>query len=70
MNKKKLVCCICGCKIEGYGNNPQGAAWRNADGDIEFSEFGENDRCCDACDSAYVIPGRIYRVQTQRRKEK
>ena len=45
-NEKKVqVCCICGKKFKGWGNNP-----------IPVKASG---RCCDQCDSDYVIPARI-----------
>lgn len=42
------VCCICGEKIEGYGNNP----W-------PVKEKGE---CCDKCNYEEVIPARIRKL--------
>ena len=57
-----MKCCICGCEIENYGNNPDGAVWKNEQGEIIEPEFGVNDRCCDLCDQMYVIPGRIYKL--------
>lgn len=54
------VCCICGKTFTGYGNNPEGAVWKNEKGEIIKPTFGSNDRCCDDCNSKYVIPGRIY----------
>lgn len=62
------LCCICGKPIEDYGNNPDGAAWKKEDGSIEFGQFGPEDRCCNECDSRYVIPGRIYLYQKSREK--
>ena len=59
---KKIVCCICGKEIEGYGNNPEGAVWKNELGEIIFPEFDVEERCCDECDERYVIPGRMYRM--------
>lgn len=56
------VCCICGCNLEGYGNNPDGAMWKNNLGEIEEPEFGPEDRCCDLCNQRYVIPGRLYKL--------
>jgi hypothetical protein len=41
---KDEVCCICGEKIEGYGNN---------------AEPYDEGRCCDACNLKFVIPARI-----------
>ena len=61
--RRRNICCICGCEIEGYGNNPDGAMWRDPDTNelVEF-EPEENDRCCDDCNSRYVIPGRLYKL--------
>lgn len=44
MNDNK-VCCICGEKIEGYGNNPD--------------PVKKKGKCCDNCNSIYVIPARL-----------
>ena len=63
-----MKCCICGCEIEGYGNNPDGAVWKDKHGNIVEAEFDAECRCCDLCDSMYVIPGRIYRLQKARNK--
>ena len=62
--RKRLTCCICGAPIEGFGNNPDGAMWREH-GTNELVEFqgGPEDRCCDECNTRYVIPGRIYKLQ-------
>lgn len=43
-----MKCCICGKEIEGYGNNP--------------SPIKEEGRCCNKCNSDYVIPERIIRL--------
>jgi len=59
----KKICCICGNEIEGWGNNPWGAMWKNEDGSIEEPEFKEDDRCCDDCNMRYVIPGRLYKYK-------
>ncbi len=42
-----MVCNICGKPIVGYGNNP----YPICDTDEE--------RCCDECNDAYVIPARL-----------
>ena len=57
-------CCICHKEIpEGsFGHNPEGAVWKTHDGKIEMPEFNEDDRCCDECNGAFVIPGRMYRM--------
>ena len=39
------VCAICGKTYTGFGNN----AW----------PVKENERCCDACNTEYVIPARL-----------
>ena len=56
------ICCICGNIINGYGNNPDGAVWKDTNGNLVFPEFDVEDRCCDECDGCFVIPGRIYRL--------
>ena len=63
-----MKCCICGAEIIGYGNNPNGAVWKDADGNIIEAEFDHKSRCCDDCDQRYVIPGRIYRLYKNRQK--
>ena len=60
--KKRLTCCICGCEIEGYGNNPDGAMCKDAEGNVVELSFNPEDRCCDMCNQRYVIPGRIYKL--------
>lgn len=67
-NNEIKKCCICGQEFVGYGNNPDGAAWKTQDGEIEFPEFKDGDRCRDVCDSMYVIPGRIYRLRLHRKE--
>lgn len=52
--EENRVCCICGCVIEGYGNNAEGA-------DREFLP-GLLHICCDSCNLRYVIPGRMRRL--------
>ena len=43
--KKSFVCCISETPSNGYGNNP--------------SPIIEDGRCCDVCNSLFVIPFRI-----------
>jgi len=38
-------CCLCGSKLDGYGNNP--------------SPLKEEGKCCDDCNTYKVIPSRI-----------
>jgi hypothetical protein len=48
VNKKKLVCSICGNVIEGYGNNPAPIKTKSV-----------TDVCCDECNYTKVIPARL-----------
>lgn len=64
------ICCICGKPFEGWGNNPDGAAWKNENGEIELGEFPSDACCCDECNSRYVVPGRIYRMHLKARELK
>ena len=64
-----MKCCICGCEIKGYGNNPDGAVWKDLQGNIIEPKFDSECCCCDECNSKYVIPGRIYKMNKARRGE-
>jgi len=57
-----MKCCICGKEINGYGNNPDGAMWKDEQGNLIAPKFNIEDECCDECNSNYVIPGRLYRM--------
>lgn len=46
---KEQVCCICGKKFVGYGNNP--------------APYKKSGRCCDQCNDDYVIPSRIMGIR-------
>lgn len=48
-----LRCNLCGNKIFDYGNNPYPLI------------VNEDDRCCDSCNSKYVIPARIANVTAE-----
>ena len=50
MVSMEYICCFCGKKFEGWGNNPYPA---NKD---------ESARCCDACNDSVVIPSRLARL--------
>lgn len=53
-NDKPIIkCCICGCMINGYGNNPYPL------------NKNEGARCCDLCDSL-VIRARIIEIYKNR----
>jgi hypothetical protein len=49
-----FVCCICGQKFEGFGNNPWPIV-KDADS-----------RCCDSCNETEVIPARILQIMENR----
>ena len=53
----KYVCCICQKEFIGWGNNPQGAV----DTSKQLIRWDSEDRCCDECNTTYVLPGRMYR---------
>jgi len=65
-------CCICGCIIESPmgENNPEGACWKTETGDIVEATFEPTDVCCNECNTRYVIPGRIYKLNKVKRGEK
>ena len=44
-----MKCCICGVKIDKFGNNPYPVV------------KDEKKVCCDKCNFAYVIPARIVK---------
>ena len=46
--EKGGICCFCGAKFSGYGNN---------------AEPVSNGRCCDWCNFAVVIPARVRKLQ-------
>lgn len=47
MTNQEYVCCICGKKFTGWGNNP----WPVVE-DV-------NARCCDVCNNRVVLTARI-----------
>lgn len=63
-----MRCCICGVEINGYGNNPEGAVWKGRRGEIIEAEFDKECRCCDECNTQYVIPGRLYRISKNKKQ--
>lgn len=54
-NHYKRKCCICHKPIEGYGHNPF-PVWPTG-------------RCCDRCNTTYVIPMRMMLLAQQREEE-
>lgn len=63
-----MKCCICGHKIKGYGNNPDGAMWPDEDGTLIEGKFNESDRCCDECNNKFVLLGRLYKLKMKENK--
>lgn len=63
--EKKYTCCICNKESFGWGNNPWGAI----DEQGRPVEWGDNDRCCTACNTKHVIPGRIYLMSQKNRNQ-
>ena len=63
MKAKEFTCCICGKVCKGFGNNPDGAMWRDKEtGELVEFQGSPEDRCCDECNQRYVIPGRLYKM--------
>lgn len=57
-NEEIKVCCICGERFTGWGNNP----WPvNTD---------EDARCCDVCNEEHVIPARLAQMFNSRKESK
>lgn len=56
-NQKEWVCCICGMKFTGWGNNP----WPIVD--------SASARCCDTCNITKVIPARINKIKVRRNND-
>ena len=54
---KDYICCICGKKFRGWGNNPWPVSKK--DGDL----------CCDTCNATVVVPARISGM-TKGKKER
>lgn len=48
-NNQEHICCICGKKFTGWGNNPYPVV-TNEDEDV---------RCCDDCNMTVVVPARM-----------
>ena len=46
----KKICCICGIEYTGFGNNAQPV---------------QDGRCCNACNSLYVIPARLKQAKLE-----
>ena len=53
--RERRYCCICGKRIEGYGNEP----WPIV------LEPGE--RCCDLCNLTEVVPARMRQLKERKR---
>lgn len=50
MSEMEYVCCICGKKFTGWGNNP----WPVIEDDSA--------RCCDDCNAEIVVPARMRQM--------
>lgn len=51
-----MKCCICGEEIKGHGHNPCPLQ------DVDGKYYTIEDRCCDKCNGAYVIPARFAQL--------
>ena len=49
-------CCICGCKFEGFGNNPAPVV------------KGGCAVCCEFCNDTVVIPARIKQMLENKKR--
>lgn len=50
MSNQEHVCCICGVKFTGWGNNPYPVV------------TDENARCCDICNNNVVLSARLSQM--------
>lgn len=50
MTNQEYVCCICGEKFTGWGNNPYPVV------------DGINAKCCDRCNETKVLPARLAQM--------
>lgn len=53
--KREYVCCFCGKKEKGYGNNPAPVYMK------------EGARCCSKCNMAVVVPMRLALISFGKR---
>ena len=54
----KKKCCICKKPLENkWGNNPDGAFING-----KFESFKPKDRCCNKCNTEFVILGRVLKM--------
>ena len=59
---EKFKCCICHKDTEGWGNNPEPLGKTTKDGMILADDNGMPIRCCDVCNSSFVIPARLKKL--------
>lgn len=58
MSNQEYVCCICGKKFTGWGNNP-------------YPVVDDDDaRCCDICNEMRVLPARMAQFFASRKEKK
>ena len=50
-----FICCFCGKKVIGWGNDP----WPLKTGKME--------ECCDECDMSMVVPARLKQLEEHQR---
>ena len=53
--RMKDVCCFCGKPLVGYGNDP--------------SPIVIKGKCCDECNSNYIIPYRLLEFYAKRERD-
>ncbi len=54
------ICCICKSEFaDGYGNNPHPVKEDIKGNKINYMLYSSTERCCDLCNTNYVIPARI-----------
>lgn len=56
------TCCFCKRSYIGYGNSTW-PVYPDADHTSEGFPNGEQMRCCDSCNTRYVIPARLDRTK-------
>jgi len=54
------ICCICKSEFpDGYGNNPHPVKEDIKGNKINYMLYSSTERCCDLCNTNYVIPARF-----------
>ena len=55
--EREFTCCLCGKKVQGYGNNPYPLGPKD----------DKNAECCNACDLTLVVPARLKQLKEDKR---